>query len=110
MSVSVNDPGCLAREWGRRSLKVHGQDFLGAYMVHSPGPDCDCQNDCTAIPGQGPPDCMDISDTAVAQSYRFQLTTCKEIEGGPGIGNNCGPQPTGNGGPPRAWANGTGVY
>ncbi|KAI0152135.1 hypothetical protein F4776DRAFT_659063 [Hypoxylon sp. NC0597] len=89
IAVSVNNPGCLAREWGRNSIKLHGQDFIGAYLVHSPGLYCDCQNDCTAIPGMGTPGCIDISNAATAKSYRFQLTTCKEIEGGVGTGNNC---------------------
>ncbi|KAI1417019.1 hypothetical protein F5Y13DRAFT_204392 [Hypoxylon sp. FL1857] len=89
LAVDVTNPHCLAREWGRKSIKLHGEDFIGAYLVHSPGPDCDCQNDCTAIQGMGTPTCMDISHGATARSYRFQLTTCKEIEGGSGIGNNC---------------------
>ncbi|KAI0841195.1 hypothetical protein F5Y06DRAFT_293683 [Hypoxylon sp. FL0890] len=89
LAVSVNNPACLAREWGRNSIKLHGSDFIGAYLVHSPGLNCDCQNDCTAIPGMGTPTCMDISKNPPAKSYRFQLSTCKEIEGGPPIGNNC---------------------
>ncbi|KAI1379618.1 hypothetical protein F4677DRAFT_442593 [Hypoxylon crocopeplum] len=91
LSVSINDPGCLANEWGRRSLKLHGSDFLGAYLVHSPDAGCGCQIDCTDLPGAGAPTCIDISGKATSQSYRFQLTTCKEIEGGAGIGNNCSP-------------------
>ncbi|OTA59300.1 hypothetical protein K449DRAFT_113690 [Hypoxylon sp. EC38] len=37
----------------------------------------------------GTPTCIDISKAATSKSYRFQLTTCKEIEGGTGTGNNC---------------------
>ncbi|KAL7627951.1 hypothetical protein AAE478_002147 [Parahypoxylon ruwenzoriense] len=88
-SVSVNDPGCLAAEYSRGSVKLHGSDFLGAYLVHSPDARCGCQADCTAIPGTGGPECIDLSAKAKSQSYRFQLTTCKEVEGGPGVGNNC---------------------
>ncbi|OTA99778.1 hypothetical protein M426DRAFT_27175 [Hypoxylon sp. CI-4A] len=88
-SVSVDNPGCLGREWGRRSVALHGEDFIGAYLVHSPDEGCGCQNDCTAVAGMGTPTCVDISQKAAARSYRFQLTTCKEIEGGSGIGNNC---------------------
>ncbi|KAI2621199.1 hypothetical protein GGR54DRAFT_639328 [Hypoxylon sp. NC1633] len=95
ISVSINDPGCLANEGGRRSLKLHGSDFIGAYLVHSPDARCGCQNDCTDLPGAGAPTCLDLSGKAPSQSYRFQLTTCKTIEAGSdsGIGNNCDKPP-----------------
>ncbi|KAI1098889.1 hypothetical protein F4804DRAFT_337759 [Jackrogersella minutella] len=91
MSVSISNPDCLRQEAGRNSIKFHGEDFIGGYLVHSPDNACGCQNDCTNIPGTGVPTCMDISQKATAQSYRFQLTTCQEYEAGPdgGIGNNC---------------------
>ncbi|KAI1073670.1 hypothetical protein F5B20DRAFT_498457 [Whalleya microplaca] len=91
ISVSVNDPGCLANEWGRNSLKIHGSNFVGAFLVHSPDKNCGCQDDCTEIQGTGAPTCIDISKQAPSQSYRFQLTTCIALEGGSGVGNNCKP-------------------
>ncbi|KAI1386751.1 uncharacterized protein F4822DRAFT_431619 [Hypoxylon trugodes] len=92
-SVDLGNAGCLAHEGGRKSFKLHGSNFIGAYLVHSPGEECDCQNDCTEISGTGAPSCVDISGSAPSKSYRFQLTTCKETEGGSGVGNNCPPPP-----------------
>ncbi|KAI0889297.1 uncharacterized protein GGS22DRAFT_69663 [Annulohypoxylon maeteangense] len=90
-TVSVSNPGCLGREWGRKSVKLHGQDFVGSYLVSSPDDNCGCQNDCITIPGAGLPTCIDLSKKAIAQSYRFQLTTCKKDEAGSGqgVGDNC---------------------
>ncbi|KAI1482322.1 hypothetical protein F4774DRAFT_309328 [Daldinia eschscholtzii] len=93
VSIDVRDPGCLRGEGGRQSLKFHGSDFLGTYLVHSPDNSCGCQQDCTEISRNAPP-CIDISGRAASKSYRFQLTTCKELEGGPGVGNNCSPTNT----------------
>ncbi|KAI0388085.1 hypothetical protein F5Y04DRAFT_17447 [Hypomontagnella monticulosa] len=88
-SVDISNPGCLTGEAGRGSIAMHGAGFLGAYLVHSPDDHCGCQADCTKIPGAGSARCINISSKARAESYRFQLTTCSELEGGPGIGNNC---------------------
>ncbi|XXG98888.1 hypothetical protein Hte_005219 [Hypoxylon texense] len=93
IAVDVGNSDCLAHEGGRRGIKIHGGNFPGHYqMVFSPGPDCNCQNDCIAIPGSGAPSCIDITGNAAAQSFRFQQTTCLEKEGGPGVGNNCKPK------------------
>ncbi|KAI1206505.1 uncharacterized protein F4807DRAFT_463716 [Annulohypoxylon truncatum] len=91
LSVSVNNPACLRKEWGRKSVRLHGQNFIGSYLVNSPDANCGCQNDCTSIPGTGLPICIDLTNKATAQSYRFQLTTCKQDEAGPGqgVGDNC---------------------
>ncbi|KAI2464577.1 hypothetical protein F4781DRAFT_439486 [Annulohypoxylon bovei var. microspora] len=91
ISVSVENPACLSKEWDRNSIRLHGQDVVSNYLVHSPDEACSCQNDCTSIPGTGLPTCVDISKKATSQSYRFQITTCKGDEAGPGeeIGDNC---------------------
>ncbi|KAI1460373.1 hypothetical protein F4805DRAFT_478833 [Annulohypoxylon moriforme] len=91
VSVSISNPSCLGKQWDRKSVKVHGQNFIGSYLVSSPDENCGCQNDCTSVPGTGLPACLDLSKKATARSYRFQLTTCKEGEAGPGqgVGNNC---------------------
>ncbi|KAI2607050.1 uncharacterized protein GGS25DRAFT_316989 [Hypoxylon fragiforme] len=92
ISVSGSNAGCLEHQAGRKSIKTHGSSFAGTYLVHSPGDACDCQQDCTAISGIGAPSCIDISGKkGESRSYRFQLTTCKELEGGPGTGDNCKP-------------------
>ncbi|KAI2620624.1 hypothetical protein GGS26DRAFT_594725 [Hypomontagnella submonticulosa] len=94
ISVDISNPACLAGEAGRKSIALHGTGFLGAYLVHSPDNHCGCQIDCTKIPGAGAPTCINISGKATSESYRFQLTTCYENAGGPGIGNNCPINPT----------------
>ncbi|KAI1764251.1 hypothetical protein GGR53DRAFT_466519 [Hypoxylon sp. FL1150] len=88
-SVDVGNPGCLSPERNRKSIAFHGSNFPGHYLVFSPGVNCNCQNDCIDIAGSGTPSCMDISGNAGASSFRFQQTTCKALEGGPGTGNNC---------------------
>ncbi|KAI8965572.1 hypothetical protein F5Y11DRAFT_344448 [Daldinia sp. FL1419] len=88
ISVDVNDSHCLKGEGPRKSIKFHGSDFVGTYLVHSPDDSCGCQQDCTEV-SRSAPSCIDISGNAPSKSYRFQITTCKEIEGGPGVGNNC---------------------
>ncbi|KAI1800513.1 hypothetical protein F4811DRAFT_538670 [Daldinia bambusicola] len=90
ISIDVTDPDCLRGEGGRQSLRFHGSDFLGTYLVHSPDSSCGCQQDCTEISRNAPP-CIDISGKASSKSYRFQISTCKADEGGPGVGNNCKP-------------------
>ncbi|KAI1093114.1 hypothetical protein F5B19DRAFT_174520 [Rostrohypoxylon terebratum] len=90
-SLSVSNPSCVENEIGRKSVKVHGNNFIGSYLVNSPDGGCSCQNDCTAIPGTGLPACIDLTKKKTAQSYRFQLTTCMEDEAGSGsgVGDNC---------------------
>ncbi|KAI4860997.1 hypothetical protein F4820DRAFT_452336 [Hypoxylon rubiginosum] len=96
ISVDIGNADCLAHQGNRRGIKIHGSTFPGHYqLVFSPGPTCDCQNDCIAIPGSGAPSCIDITGNAVAQSFRFQQTTCLAKEGGPGVGNNCKPSKSG---------------
>ncbi|KAI6084400.1 hypothetical protein F4821DRAFT_170162 [Hypoxylon rubiginosum] len=92
VAVNVGNPGCLSPEGNRKGIKIHGSNFPGHYLVFSPGLDCNCQNDCIDIPGSGAPSCIDITGNAAAQSFRFQQTTCKAKEGGPGTGNNCPPK------------------
>ncbi|KAI0172172.1 hypothetical protein GGR52DRAFT_573315 [Hypoxylon sp. FL1284] len=89
ISVDVQNPNCITHEGNRKSVTFHQRDIQAYYLVFSPGPDCDCQNDCLHIqPANNP--CMDLTTRAKAQSFRFQVTTCK---GGqqPGTGNNCKP-------------------
>ncbi|XDG09213.1 hypothetical protein ABKA04_008828 [Annulohypoxylon sp. FPYF3050] len=92
-SLSVNNPTCIGKEIGRKSVKVHGHNIIGSYLVNSPDKGCGCQNDCTVIPGTGLPACIDLTKKKAAQSYRFQITTCMEGEAGSGggVGNNCDP-------------------
>lgn len=74
-AVALNNANCLANEFGRNSIYIQESCFNFQYhMVWSPGTNCDCQNDCDAVPVyQG---CWDLGGHNGASSFRFIGSDC----------------------------------
>lgn len=74
-AVAIDNPGCLANEFGRNSIYIQpGTDMLAAdaVLVWSPGSTCDCQNDCAGVSyGNGGDYCWDLNGHQGASSFRF---------------------------------------
>jgi hypothetical protein len=77
-AVALNNGGCLANQIGRNSVYVQAPCRTtgngGPSMVWSPGTNCNCQNDCAAVPTrQG---CWDLGGHKGASSFRFIEQNC----------------------------------
>lgn len=80
-AVSMGNSGCLANEIGRNSIYIQGSCGGAPSLVWSPGTNCNCQNECKAVPNPFNNHCWNLNGNKGASSFRF-------IEQGCGA-NNC---------------------